>query len=528
MQWHFEISWEVCHKQGGIYTAIKNKAAALMKKFQNQQIFMIGPYLPGKMDHLFLEQEKPNWLKAIEEDIQIPFCHFGKWNINGQPPVILFDFQKFTHDEQGIEQLIKAFCDNETNPYFHPLPTEIQKEMTFGIATMAFFRSFKKIQASPYTSAEFHEWQAACAIPLLKQENLLDQIIFTTHATQLGRISLEISALMAKGYNIHEAPEWMQKNQSLKHIIEQKAAEKADLFVTTSRTVAEESRNYLKVRADKIIPPGLNISALQSSAPSEKNRSVLDQYLLQHFPEHYTTAQKHFKLIIAARHEYHNKGFDITLKAMQFLNKKILQEKQAWRLTLFVIADGGYIGSHITDPGKIVPGQFDWFLSDKPLNTIDPIVKDIFDYSLDEKDMSIKTLYHPSFVSKDSCFGLDYLNLLSACDIGIFPSAYEPWGYTPIETLALGIPVAISKQSGLANYLQNKFPTLQEIGVFAVDRQHGNLEQQAQELADMLYELCLHHDTYRKNAIQFSQNGIKELDWENLLTNVVIKNDERL
>ncbi len=519
MAWHFEISWEVSHKQGGIYTTLINKAAALSEKFKNHYFYMIGPYIEKQVDPLFKELSKPEWLRKIDENLGLPLAHYGIWNIPGNPAVILLDFTSALEDENKLNDILNPYLNVDNQSYFFPIPPEIQKEVAFGVILTRFLTIFKEQNPDENLSIEFHEWQSACALPSLYQERLAEFISFTTHATQLGRIASKVSPFFLKDYDIKTSPQWMQTNQSLKHIIEKKSAEQADQVVVTSSILFQEVQNILQVTPDKIIPPGINVNALQRSENLVGNREKLHGFLQSRslIPAQ-NSEQIHFKLLIGARHEFHNKGFDVTLKSIALLNQIIRLEQLPWRATLIIVASGFYTKSHEELSAKTkTTASYKWLLSDQCISTDDDIVRTILNYNLDDRSNPINVLYSPRFISKKDGMPFDYLGLVSACDLGVFPSLYEPWGYTGLEALAFGIPVILGKQSGLGDYFLQQYANPSSAGVFLLDRENIDLTRQAKTLANLILQFFKHYTEYKKNAVKYSSQDINLLDFSMLL-----------
>jgi glycogen(starch) synthase len=61
----------------------------------------------------------------------------------------------------------------------------------------------------------------------------------------------------------------------------------------------------------------------------------------------------------------------------------------------------------------------------------------------------VKMVFHPEFLSSTSpLFPMDYEEFVRGCHLGVFPSYYEPWGYTPAECTVMGIPSVTTNLSG--------------------------------------------------------------------------------
>jgi hypothetical protein len=46
----------------------------------------------------------------------------------------------------------------------------------------------------------------------------------------------------------------------------------------------------------------------------------------------------------------------------------------------------------------------------------------------------VKVIFHPEFLKPTNpILPMDYMEFARGCHLGVFPSYYEPWGYTPAE-----------------------------------------------------------------------------------------------
>ena len=98
----FESSWEVCNKVGGIYTVLSTRAKTLQEAFTDKIIFVGPDFWQGKENPLFVEDETlfAEWKKQIVvEGLQV---RTERWNIPGQPLVVLVDFNPFFAQKNQI------------------------------------------------------------------------------------------------------------------------------------------------------------------------------------------------------------------------------------------------------------------------------------------------------------------------------------------------------------------------------------------------------------------------------------------
>jgi glycogen(starch) synthase len=132
----------------------------------------------------------------------------------------------------------------------------------------------------------------------------------------------------------------------------------------------------------------------------------------------------------------------------------------------------------------------------------------------------VKMVYHPDFVAATSpLFGMEYPQFVRGCHLGLFPSYYEPWGYTPLECVARGVPAITSDLSGFGNYCQTKFRNLDEKGIYIVKRKTKTFDESADELCEMMYnfvQLSRRERIILRNTVEsYAEN----FDWSNLASN---------
>ncbi|NBW94617.1 MAG: glycosyltransferase, partial [Bacteroidetes bacterium] len=130
----------------------------------------------------------------------------------------------------------------------------------------------------------------------------------------------------------------------------------------------------------------------------------------------------------------------------------------------------------------------------------------------------VKIVYHPDFVNSTSpLFGMEYEELIRGCHLGVFPSSYEPWGYTPLETLALGIPAISSDLAGFGAYAAEYRRLHQRAGLYVVDRKGKPREESVAQLADMMFKFCQQSQRQRIAQRNRAENFAQHFDWGQLI-----------
>jgi len=102
----------------------------------------------------------------------------------------------------------------------------------------------------------------------------------------------------------------------------------------------------------------------------------------------------------------------------------------------------------------------------------------------------VKIVFHPDFLNVNSLLNMDYEQFVRGCHMGVFPSYYEPWGYTPLECLALGLPTVTTDLSGFGAYVEGQLPDALQNGVLVLNRSKQTSEACIDQLASFLLKFC--------------------------------------
>jgi glycogen(starch) synthase len=129
----------------------------------------------------------------------------------------------------------------------------------------------------------------------------------------------------------------------------------------------------------------------------------------------------------------------------------------------------------------------------------------------------VKVVYHPDFISTSNpLFKMDYNQFVRGCHLGIFPSMYEPWGYTPLECLASGLPSITSNLAGFGDYVSRNIMDNEKLGMFIIDRKSRDFNQTADELADIMFRFVQMNRRERIALRYRSEEASLHFDWSNL------------
>lgn len=496
----FEVSWEVCNKVGGIYEVVASKAQQAMRAFDGEYI-LLGP--DTKHNTEFTETDEPYWdaLRYPLKDKDL-HCRFGRWEIPGRPRAILVDFNGRHDSNQILRQLWERFgVDSLSGGWDYIEPVLFSYTCGEVIATIHRVLSSRN---KSHGIAHFHEWMCGAGILALKQLAPSMGTVFTTHATVLGRAmagnGVDIYARMSE---ISPSQEAYRYNVTAKCSMETVSAREADVFTTVSGITAEEARVFLGRTPDIITDNGLDLSAIcDYSANREKalaNRARLLEPVSRLLRREITPDTR--ILVISGRYEYHNKGVDLFLDALAKARQSM--QNTSSKVLALMLMMGGHTGvdedavsgdpSAVADPSMPAAG----FLTSHQVYDApnDPILTTCRRLGLNNTaDDNVQVVFVPALLDgRDGFFNMPYFDVLSGCDLGVFPSWYEPWGYTPHESAAYSVPTITTDLSGFGLWirqLENKVGTQPGIGVIA--RRNNDYSKTVDALAEVIvhYATC--------------------------------------
>lgn len=574
----FEVSWEVCNKVGGIYTVVKSKVECTKNSYKDY--FLIGPYSEEKAKIDLDEKDIPNYLKAIFRSLSDEgiTCHYGTWNIAGEPTTILIDFVKAIGKKNEIKT--KLWDDYKIDSISSNW--EFEEPIIWSWAVSRFLEEFWLVNKGKKIVAHFHEWLAGSALLQLKKKKIKIATVFTTHATMLGR------AIASSGQDLYGTLNSINPTQKAyelgvqdKFLIEKACAKNADVFTTVSEITGIEAEKILERKPEVLVLNGLDIQKFPTmeevSIKHAVCREKIREFLTFNFFPHYSFDLNHTMFIfIIGRYEFKNKGIDIFIKALANLNERLkkedskrnvavffwipqetmgvktalLENKNYYRhIKNFIQYNEGEILSHIVydfvsgkDISKDQLFTKDFLMEIKkdvmhfkrkgnpPMVTHniidednDPIVANLLRYGLDNKeDDKVKTILYPVYLDgNDGLIDLPYYDAMAGCHLGVFPSYYEPWGYTTLETAALGVPAFTSDLSGFGRFIQNKVNHNMEDGIFVLKRLGKSEEDIINEFAELLYKFCKRdkHDRAQNKINAKQLSGLA--DWKIFIQNYI-------
>lgn len=522
----FESSWEVCNKVGGIYTVLSTRAKTLQEQFPDKLLF-IGPDVwQGKENPLFAEDAKLNrpWVKkATEEGLGI---RVGRWNIPGQPCVVLVDFHPYF--DRKNELYGKAWEDFQVDS-LHAYGDYDEASM-FSYAAALVVESFYRYKLSGKKKVVYqaHEWMTGLGALYIRKHVPEIATIFTTHATSIGR------SIAGNGKPLYEylwayngSQMARELNVEAKHSVERQTAHHVDCFTTVSDVTGRECAELLDKRPDAILPNGFEADFVPTGSAFAKRRREARAKILQ-VANALTGAEYADDTLIVAtsgRYEYRNKGIDVFLEAAY----RSLYDSELQRQVLMLVQVPAWMESPRTDlqerlkTGGIynepLPEPYITHNLYEPWN--DPVLNFLRSHGMKNDVKSrVKVIFIPCYLDgNDGIFQMPYYDLLIGDDLAAYPSYYEPWGYTPLEAIAFHVPCITTTLSGFGVWACNSLghDSKLEDGVEVIARNDYNAQDVSERLSSVISRFASFDgkaaDKVRRSAARLAQKAL----WKNFI-----------
>ena len=518
----FEVSWEVCNKVGGIYTVLSTRAKTILAQ-TNAQLVFIGPDLWKETENPLFKEDKrmlAGWRKkATEEGLEI---RIGRWNIPGEPIAVLVDFTPYYNIKNDIYaeawnlfnvDSLHAYGDYDEASMFSYAAARVAESYYNNVIA----KEAKKGDA-PKVIYQAHEWMTGLGALFLKHWIPSIATIFTTHATSIGRsIAGNMKPLYdyMSGYNGDQMAS--ELNMESKHSIEKQSAHRVDCFTTVSEITDVECTQLLEKPADVILVNGFEDDFVPKGAAFTAKRkearkvmlNVASKLLGQEF------ADDTIIVSTGGRYEFRNKGIDILLESL----KRLAAEPTLDRDVLAFINVPAWVKGprkDLQDKLKIEneklkvnssneanqpEGNFQFSIFNSQLEN--PVITHELYNMDDDKALSmmraigldnnansrVKVIFVPCYLNgNDGIFNMPYYDLLPGDDLAVYPSYYEPWGYTPLESVAFHVPTITTDLAGFglwANSLKGEYSQLED-GVKVVHRTDSNWDEAADEIKNTI------------------------------------------
>lgn len=570
-----EIGWEVCNQLGGIYTVLRSKAPEMVEEWGDRYA-LLGPLNKNQAAIEFEDEEIGDQYDRAADVLRDQGFEVrtGRWQVSGRPRAILIGLDALReHIPAQVERLAEKL--EIDIPEDDALVADV---VAFSVGVEWYLSALQEVGPDLEVVSHFHEWMAAVAMPLMREDGWEGKTVFTTHATLIGRyMAMNEKRFYSRLPEFDADKEAKHYGILAQHLLEKAAAKSCDVFTTVSGITGQECRYLLGRTPDVYVPNGLNVKRFLALHELQQMhaefRSQLHEFTMGYFFPSYTfDLEQTLYFFTSGRYEFRNKGMDMTLEALSALNKR-LQESGSRKTVIFLLITKApvrnlavhsleyatmfrefkVIAREVTDEVRknlierlasgekldlndLVPEYWklrirraqhvwkrDWL---PPIVTHD-MVDDANDEVLvklrelelfnNEHD-KVKVVYHPEFVRSTSpLFGMEYEELIRGCHLGVFPSAYEPWGYTPLETLALGIPAISSDLAGFGAYAAEFRRLHQRAGLYVVNRKGRPFEESVEQLADMMFQFCQQDRRQRIAQRNRAESFAQHFDWAQLI-----------
>ncbi len=500
----FETSWEVCNKVGGIYTVLSSRANTLQQSHADK-VFFIGPDVwQGKENPLFKENKRllTKWKKAAAE-VGVN-ARIGRWNVPGSPIAILVDFQPFFEVKNDIyAEAWDAFQVDSLHAY-----GDYDEASMFSYAAGKFVEAVVKAELLKGESIIYqaHEWMSGLGMLFLKKECPEVATIFTTHATSIGRSIAGNNKLLYKyfhGYNGDQMA--AELSMEAKHSIEKQSAHGADCFTTVSMFTDRECKQLLDKPADVVLPNGFENDFVPKGAAFTKKRKEARQCILNVASKLIGEELDDTTLIVSTsgRNDFRCKGFDVYMEALAQLNARMktlaqAEEELVSQKVLALIE----VPCWTKEPRQDLLARLNGTdKSEGGLHT-PMITHDLHNLNEDRilclikqlglwntKNDAVKVILVPCYLEgADGIFNMPYYDLLTANDLCLYPSYYEPWGYTPLESCAFKAPCITTDLSGFGQWVNDVLGYQGELsdGVKVIHRDDDNYFDVSREMCEAI------------------------------------------
>jgi len=491
----FETSWEVCNMVGGIYTVLSTRAATLQEAHPDKLIF-IGPDVWLDKHNPYFEEIPgmyADWIQYTDETTHLKI-RVGRWTIPGNPIAVLVDFIPL----MATKNEIYASVWEQTGVNSMAAYGDYDESSMFGYATgmiMESYYRFFKLNPQQQVIAHFNEWMTTFGAFYLKSHVPEIATVFTTHATSIGRSIAGNHKPLYDYLNEYNGDQMSYElNMVSKHSTEKTAAHLVDCFTTVSEITGFECEQLLDKKPDIITPNGWEDDFLPKGKQFGVKRKEARQSLRKVAETllGYGLSEDAVFVGTAGRYEYKNKGIDTFLESLKILTRYTELKKE---IVVFIMVPAHIKGSRI-DLASCLTHPENKLLSWNHFTT-----HELYDYYADSvmqaihwfhftnlQSQAVKIIFVPSYLNgEDGIFNKSYYDLLIGMDLTVFPSYYEPWGYTPLESVAFSVPTITTDLSGFGQWVLHIQHDIDE-GVGVIQRSDYNGYVVAEKIAGMIYK----------------------------------------
>ena len=489
----FESSWEVCNKVGGIYTVLSTRAKTLQEEFPDKIIF-IGPDCWGDKKCPFFIPDS-SILKEWQESTTLK-VKVGRWDIPGKPISILVDFAPFFAEKDTIYGNLWNYFQVDSLHAYGDYDEASMFSYAAGLVVESLYKFLKLENQKVIYQA--NEWMCGLGALYIKKCVPAIGTIFTTHATSIGRSIAGNNKPLYEYLWAYNGDQMAgELNMQSKHSIEKQTAWNVDCFTTVSDITATECKELIDKPVDVVLPNGFEDDFVPKGSQFTKNRNAARKALLKlanaltgcSFPDD--------TLIVgtSGRYEFRNKGIDVFIEAMNRLN----HDEKLQKPVLAFLEVPAWVGDPRQDVLERLQKAKDINTYDTPLDlpmithnlynmSDDKVINMMKSYDMwNRKEDKVKVIFIPSYLNgDDGILNMPYYDVIIGKDLTVYPSYYEPWGYTPLESVAFSVPCITTDLAGFgvwANTIKGTYSEIED-GVKTIHRTDYNYSEVADAIKD--------------------------------------------
>ncbi|KAL8711692.1 MAG: hypothetical protein Q9220_003863 [cf. Caloplaca sp. 1 TL-2023] len=575
----FEVSTEAANRVGGIYSVIKSKAPITTAEYGDRYT-LIGPLnrASAAVEVEPMTPTNPQLAAAITnmQNRGIGLV-YGRWLVEGAPRILLIDtktgygwLDEWKTDLWQAASIPSPPNDEETNEavVFGYLVTWFLGEFLAHEkkkAVIAHFHEWLAGVALPLIKRR----KLDVTTVFTTHATLLGRYLCAGSVDFYNNL---------QNFDVdHEAG---KRGIYHRYCIERSATHSADVFTTVSHITAYESEHLLKRKPDGVVPNGLNVKKFSAIHEfqnlHQQSKERIHDFVRGHFYGHNDfDPDNTLYFFTSGRYEYRNKGVDMFIEGLARLNHRLKVSGSPMTVIAFIIMPaqtnsltvealkGQAVIKSLRDTVSALEREVgkrlfertlqwhdgDEFPDSKDLlsqservllrrrmyamkrNTLPPIVthnmtNDSQDPILDQirrvqlfnhPSDRVKVVFHPEFLnSANPVLPMDYDDFVRGTHLGVFPSYYEPWGYTPAECTVMGVPSITTNLSGFGCYMEELIENATEYGIYIVDRRTKGIDDSVNQLADFMMDVCLKSRRQRVNQRNRTERLGDLLDWKRM------------
>ncbi len=485
----------------------------------------------------------------------------GRWTVPGEPIAILVDFIPFFEkkneiygwlwEHYGVDSL-HAYGDyDEASMFSYAAGLVVESLYRFIIdhSPLTIDHSESVANNSQWSMVNgqwsmvngqlpkvvYHANEWMCGLGALYINAKVPEIatIFTTHATSIGRSIAGNQKPLYDYLFAYNGDQMAQElNMESKHSIEKQTAHHVDCFTTVSDITAHECLELLDKAVDVVLPNGFDDSFVPKTQAFGRKRKLARRRMLQVANALLGENLDDDTIIVSTsgRYEFRNKGIDVFIEAMN----RLLRDRNLKKTVLAFIVVPGWVGEPRKDlqerlsksgesrveSGEVVSSSETTAAANSQLSTFnsplevpqvthwlhnmghDNVLNMMKFYDMHNRhEDKVKVVFLPCYLDgHDGILNLSYYDVVLGNDLCIYPSYYEPWGYTPLEAVAFKVPCITTDLAGFGLWANKEFGHPGELadGVKVIHRTDYNYS----EVADFIKDTVAEYSAYTQKQVE--------------------------